>query len=47
MLVTDMCVLLPKKCPTYYVNQRNPVFSVILDASNAFDRTNHITAYCS
>ena len=38
---TDQCVFLYKQAVSYYVNQNNPVFSTLLDASKAFDRVNH------
>jgi len=38
---TDMCIFLLKQTVSYYVNKETPVFSALLDASKAFDRTNH------
>ena len=38
---TDMCIFLLKQTVSYYVNKETPVFSAFLDASKAFDRTNH------
>ena len=38
---TDMCIFLLKQIVSYYVNKETPVFSAFLDASKAFDRTNH------
>ena len=38
---TDMCIFLLKETVSYYVNKDTPVFSAFLDASKAFDRTNH------
>ena len=38
---TDMCIFLLKQTVSYYVNKDTPVFSALLDASKAFDRTNH------
>jgi len=38
---TDMCILLLKQTVSYYVTKDSPVFSAFLDASKAFDRTNH------
>jgi len=38
---TDMCIFLLKKTVSYYVNKDTPVFTAFLDASEAFDRTNH------
>jgi len=35
-----MCFLLQQNV-SYYVNKDTPVFSAFLDASKAFDRTNH------
>ena len=37
---TDMCIFL-QQTVSYYVNKDIPVFSAFLDASKAFDRTNH------
>ena len=37
---TDMCIFL-QQTVSYYVNKDTPVFSAFLDASKAFDRTNH------
>ena len=36
-----MCIFLLKQTVSYYVNKDTPVFSAFLDASKAFDRTNH------
>ena len=38
---TDMCIFLLKQIVSYYVSKDTPVFSAFLDASKAFDRTNH------
>jgi len=38
---TDMCIFLLKQTVPYYVSKDTPVFSAFLDASKAFDRTNH------
>ena len=38
---TDMCIFLLKQTLSYYANKETPVFSAFLDASKAFDRTNH------
>ena len=38
---TDMCIFLLKQTVFYYVSKDTPVFSASLDASKAFDRTNH------
>ena len=38
---TDMCIFLLEQTVSYYVNKETPVFSAFLDASKAFDRTNH------
>ena len=38
---TGMCIFLLKQTVSYYVNKETPVFSTFLDASKAFDRTNH------
>ena len=38
---TDMCIFLLKQTVSYYVNKDTPVSSAFLDASKAFDRTNH------
>jgi len=38
---TDMCTFLLKQTVSCYVNKDTPVFSAFLDASKAFDRTNH------
>jgi len=38
---TDMCNFLLKQTMSYYANKDTPVFSAFLDASKAFDRTNH------
>ena len=38
---TDICIFLLKQTVSYYVNKETPVFSAFLDASKAFDRTNH------
>jgi len=38
---TDMCIFLLKRTVSYYVNKDTTVFSAFLDASKAFDRTNH------
>ena len=38
---TDMCIFILKQTVSYYVNKDTPVFSAFLDASKAFDRTNH------
>jgi len=38
---TDMCIFLLKQTESYYVSKHTPVFSAFLDASKAFDRTNH------
>jgi len=37
----DMRIFLLKQTVSYYVNKGTPVFSAFLDASKAFDRTNH------
>ena len=37
---TDMCIFLLKQTVSY-VNKDTPVFLAFLDASKAFDRTNH------
>jgi len=36
-----MCIFQLKQTVSYYVNKATPVFSAFLDASEAFDRTNH------
>ena len=38
---TDMCIFLLQQTVFYYVSKDTPVFSASLDASKAFDRTNH------
>ena len=38
---TDMCIFFLKQTVSYYVSKHTPVFSAFLDASKAFDRTNH------
>jgi len=38
---TDMCIFLLKQTGSYCVSKDTPVFSSSLDASKAFDRTNH------
>ena len=38
---TDMCIFLLNQTLSYYVNKDTPAFSAFLDASKAFDRTNH------
>jgi len=38
---TDMFILVLKQTVSYYVSKDTPVFSALLDASKAFDRTNH------
>ena len=38
---TDMCIFLLKQTVSYYVSKDTAVFSAFLDASKAFDRTNH------
>ena len=38
---TDMCIFLLKQTVSYYVNKDTPVVSAFIDASKAFDRTNH------
>ena len=40
-LGTDICIFLLKQNVSYYVSKDTPVFSAFLDASKAFDRTNH------
>jgi len=37
----DMCIFLLKQTVSYYVKKDTLVFSAFLDASKAFDRTNH------
>ena len=38
---TDMCIFLLKQTVSYYVSKDTPVLSAFLDATKAFDRTNH------
>ena len=38
---TDMCIFLLKQIISSYLQQDSPIFSVVLDASKAFDRVSH------